>query len=105
MDLEDFSLLYYLLFPPQLLGPNKLFNPKGVIIDKGLSGNDLKAKRTLSILKERDFHHHLTPSLGSTSSSYRWENRPRDNLVLGLPPVSPGSVHCCQIVNTHPGTE
>lgn len=55
MDLEDFSLLYYLPFLPQLLWPNKLFNPKGVklVIDKGLSGNDLKAKKTLSIPKNR----------------------------------------------------
>ena len=55
MDLEGFSLLYYLPFLPQLLGPNKLFNPKGVklVIDKGLSGNDLKAKKTLSIPKNR----------------------------------------------------
>lgn len=44
MDLEDFSVLYYLLFPPELLGPNQLLSPKEVITDKDLSGNDLKAK-------------------------------------------------------------
>lgn len=54
MNLENLSVLYSLL-PPELLGPNKLFSPKGVMTDKGLSGNDLKAKWTMSILKSRNF--------------------------------------------------
>lgn len=104
MDFEGSSLLYYLPFPPRLLGTNKLFNPKGVIIDKDLQGNDLK-QRTLSIPKNRDFQNHLMLCRGSTSSSHRWENKPRERLVQDFPPPGPGSVHCCQTANTLPGME
>lgn len=67
MGLEDLFLLYYLPFPPELLGPNKLFSPKGVRIDKCLLGNDLKGKLAMYILKTRDFQSPLIPGLGSLS--------------------------------------
>ena len=47
LDWEDLFLRYYLPLPPELLGVDKLFSPKGVITDKGFSGNDLEAKWTL----------------------------------------------------------
>lgn len=71
LDLQDLFLPYSLPLPPELLGIDKLFSPKGVITDKGSLGNDLVAKWTQSIVKNRGLQNPLTPGLGSTSSSHR----------------------------------